>query len=270
MAVVYCCGMSHSIPDLKIFLLLVFLSLIILALDSLGLLKIIKRFAFYITNPVSFGLYSTNQHIARQFYFISAARFTAQENIALKEQLGELISENVLLKKQLAEKEAFVTQEDYLSFKTYNLQAARPTGLGRYLKIDKGLTSGVKAGNTAVFKDNYIGKVKAVTDESAQIQLLGDPDSKVAAFSQGKEGRARGVVVGQFGTDILMDKILHEEKITFEDLVYSEGTEGNLPRGLVLGKITQVLERQNEVFKQAKIEPIFNIRDLDLIFIIKE
>lgn len=249
---------------------MVFLSLVILALDTAGFLKAVKSFAFYITNPVSFGLYSTNQQIGRQFYFMFAARFAAQENMALKEQLGELISENAFLRRQLAEKEAFVAQEDFLSFKTYNLQAARPTGLGRYLKIDKGISSGIKTGDAAVFKDNYIGKVKAVTDESAQIQLLGDPDSKVAAFSQGKEGRARGVVVGQFGTEILMDKILHEEKIAFGDLVYSEGTEGNLPRGLVLGKITEVLKAENEVFKQATLVPIFNTRDLDLVFIIKE
>lgn len=262
--------MIRSIPDLKIFLILIFLSLVIWTLDTSGFLKSIKSFAFFLTNPISFGLYSTNQHIARQFFFISAARLAAQENIALKEQLGELISENANLRKQLAEKEAFISQEDYLSFKTYNLQAARPTGLGRYLKIDKGLNSGVKTGDAAVFKDSYIGKVVTVTDESAQIQLLNDPDSKVAAFSQGKEGRAKGVVAGQFGTEILMDKILHEEKISIGDLVYSEGTEGNLPRGLVLGKITEVLKAENEVFKQASLAPIFNIRDLDLVFIIKE
>ncbi|MEK6808304.1 MAG: rod shape-determining protein MreC [Nanoarchaeota archaeon] len=262
--------MTRIIPDLKIFLLLFFLSLLILTLDTFGFLKMVKSFAFYITNPISFGLYSTNQNIGRQFYFMFQARFAAQENKALKEQLAELISENANLRKQLVEKEVLTAQEDYLSFETYNLQAARPIGLGRYLKIDKGLNSGINLGNVAVFKDNYIGKVKVLGDESAQIQLLGDPDSKVAVFSQGLMGRAKGVLIGQFGTEILMDKILHEEKIASGDLVYSEGTEGNLPRGLVLGKITQVLERRSEVFKSAKVTPIFNTGDLDLIFIIKE
>lgn len=262
--------MDKIIPDLKIFLTVIFISLLLSLLDLAHFLTLPKSLVFYITNPISFGLYTTNQNIGRQFYFIFQARFAAQENRALKEQLAQLISENANLRKQVVEKEVFLSQEDYLSFETYNLQAARPIGLGRYLKIDKGSNSGVKIGNAAVFKDNYIGKVKAVGDESAQIQLLGDPDSKVAVFSQGLMGRAKGVLIGQFGTEILMDKILHEEKIAAGDLVYSEGTEGNLPRGLVLGKITEVLERRSEVFKQAKVTPIFNIRDLDLIFIIKE
>jgi len=63
---------------------------------------------------------------------------------------------------------------------------------------------------------------------------------------------------------------LHEEKITEGDLVYSEGTEGFLPRGLILGRVTQVRELQNEVFKQAKIKPIFDVRDLELVFLIQE
>ena len=67
-----------------------------------------------------------------------------------------------------------------------------------------------------------------------------------------------------------MDKILHEEKIAVGDLVYSEGTEGFLPRGLILGKVTEVLERATQVFKQAKVKSVFDIRDLELVFVISE
>ena len=125
-------------------------------------------------------------------------------------------------------------------------------------------------GQAVVSEDNFVGKVVAVSPDASNVQLLTDPDSKVAAFSQNKEGRAKGVLIGQFGTAILMDKILHEEKIAQGNLVYSEGLEGFLPRGLILGKITEVFERENEVFKQAKVSPIFDIRDLELVFVIQE
>jgi len=92
----------------------------------------------------------------------------------------------------------------------------------------------------------------------------------MAAFSQGLEGVAKGVLVGQFGTESLLDKILHEETIKAGDLVYSEGTEGNLPRGLILGKVVEVKGEENEVFKQAKVVPVFDIRDLELVFVIIE
>ncbi|MCL5784649.1 MAG: rod shape-determining protein MreC [Patescibacteria group bacterium] len=262
--------MDKALPNVKLFLVLIFFSLVIFLMDTANLLNFPKGLAFYITNPISFGIYNTNKSISRQFYFIFGARFAAQENKALKEQAGKLFSENANLRKKLAETEALVSQEKHLDPGTYNTLPARPIGLGRYLKIDKGSNSGIKVGEAVVFEDNFIGKVVTVSPQAANVQLVTDPDSKVAAFSQNKEGKAKGVLLGQFGTDVLLDKILHEEKIEMGDLVYSEGTEGYLPRGLILGKVTQVLEQENEVFKQAKVAPIFDISDLELVFVIEE
>lgn len=225
---------------------------------------------FYITNPISFGIYNTNQKLGKQFHFILQARFAAQENKALKEQTGQLFAENATLRKRLAETEAMLSQEKHLDPSNYNLFPVRPAGLGRYLKIDKGLTSGIRVGQAVVINDNFVGKIISVSSGASNVQLLTDPDSKVSAFSQNKDGKAKGVLIGQFGTDILLDKILHEEKINAGDIVYSEGLEEFLPRGLILGKVTQVLERENEIFKQAKVQPVFDIRDLELVFVIVE
>ncbi|MDO8573373.1 MAG: rod shape-determining protein MreC [Candidatus Daviesbacteria bacterium] len=262
--------MSKAIPNPKLVLFFSFLSLVIFLLDIANLLNFPKKMIFYITNPVSFGIYNTHQKIGRQFHFIFAARFAAQENKALKEQTAKLFSENAQLRKKLAEAESLLSQEKHLDPKTYNLLPARPIGLSRYLKIDKGSSSGIKVGQAAVFEDNYLGKVKVVTNESANIELLTDPDSKVSAFSHNQEGKAKGILGGQFGTEMILDKILHEEKVSVGDLVYSEGLEEFLPRGLILGSVTQVLERENEVFKQAKVIPVFNIGDLDLVFVITD
>ncbi|MBI2196848.1 rod shape-determining protein MreC [Candidatus Daviesbacteria bacterium] len=262
--------MTKVIPDIKAFLILIFFSLLIFFLDTVKLLDLPKRSFYYVTNPISFGIYNTNRNIGKQFHFIFQARFAAQENKALKQQIGKLLSENAELRKKLAETESLISQERHLDPGTYNLLPARPIGLGRYLKIDKGTASGIKVNQAVVFEDNFVGKVVAVSSASSNIELPTDPSSKVAAFSQNNEGRAKGVVVGQFGTEVLMDKILHEEKITEGDLVYSEGLEGFLPRGLILGRVTKVLERENEVFKQAKVQPVFDIRDLELVFVIQE
>lgn len=239
-------------------------------MDNFKLLNLPKTVVFYLTNPVSFGIYNTSQNIGKQFYFVFAARFAAQENKALKEQVGKMMSENARLRKELAETESLLSQEKHLDPKTYNLLPARPIGLGRYLKIDKGLASGVKTGQAVVFEDNFIGKIITVSAESSNIELVTDPSSKVAAFSQGTAGKAKGILIGQFGTEAILDKILHEEKVSVGDLVYSEGLEGFLPRGLILGKVSQVLERENEIFKQAKVQPVFGTGDLELVFVMEE
>ena len=262
--------MTKVIPGIKLFLILVVFSLLVLFLDTIKLLNLPKQLLYFITNPVSFGIYNTNRNIGKQFHFIFQARFAAQENKALKEQIGKLLSENSELRKSLGETQALVSQEKRLDPDTYDLLPARPIGLGRHLKIDKGSNSGISVGQAVIFEDNYLGRIFSVTPSASNIELLTDPNSKVAAFSINKEGKAKGVLLGQFGTEILMDKILHEEKIREGDLVYSEGLEGFLPRGLILGRVAKVLERTNQVFKQAKIQPVFDIRDLELVFVIEE
>lgn len=262
--------MERVIPSFKIFIFLLILSLLIIFLDGLNFFKYFKSALFYITNPISFGMYNTSKNINKQVYFLFAARLSAQENIALKEQIGKLLSENADIRKKLAETEAQLSQQKHLDPRTYNLIAARPIGLNKYLRIDKGSEARVKVGEAVIFNDNYIGRITEVSEKAANIQLLMDPDSKVAAFSQSLNGRAKGLLLGQFGTDLLMDKILHEETINVGDLVYSEGTEGFLPRGLILGRVTEILNRENEVFKQAKVAQIFDIRDLELVYVIEE
>lgn len=262
--------MERLLPNLKLFLSLILLSSLILILDSSHLLTIPKTLFSFLTDPISFGLYETNKNIQKQFYFIFLTRKAGQENKALKEQIAQVLSENATIRKKLAEVESLVSQDKYLNFDTYNLVSAHPIGINRYLKIDKGTSSGIKVGQAVVFNDNYLGKIVQVLERSSSVQLLPDPDSKVAAFSQGLEGKAKGVLLGQFGIDLLMDKILHEEIIKVGDLVYSEGIEEFLPRGLILGRVTKVLEQETQIFKQAKVTPNFDIRDLELVFVIQE
>ncbi len=262
--------MERVIPNLKLFFILIFLSFAIFILDLNKFLAAPKGILSFVANPISSVFYQTGKKIGRQFYFVFQSRFAAQENKALKEQNGQLLSENALLRKKLAESEALISQEKHLDSTIYNMIPAHPIGIGRYLKIDKGISSGVKSGQAVVFNDNYVGKIVQVSEKASSVQFLKDPDSKVAAFSQGLEGKAKGVLIGQFGSDLMFDKILHEEKIKIGDLVYSEGTEGYLPRGLILGKVIQVMERENEVFKQAKVQLNFDVRDLELVFVIAE
>ena len=262
--------MTKLIPNPKLFFTLTLASLLIFFLDQAKFLSLPKTGLSYLTTPVQYGFYKTGQAVQNQFSFIFSARFAALENKALQKQMGELISENAALRKQLVETKAQAEQGTYLDQQTYKTINARPIGLSRYLNIDKGTKDGIKLNQAVVFQNNFLGQIKNVGEKTSSILLSTDPDSKIAAFSINKEGKAKGIIIGQFGSEILMDKILHDEKISIDDLVYSEGLENSLPRGLVLGQVKEVLTRENEIFKQAKIKPVFDLRDLDVVFVIIE
>jgi rod shape-determining protein MreC len=261
--------MKVLLIDLKLFLLLTLICGVILITGKIGILEFPLKLIQTLTIPIQYGFYKTGQNTLSQFNFIFLARSSFQENVALKKQLSEVINDKALLSKKLKETEELVDQYNKLNPETYDLLPARVISSVRYLTLDKGLSDGLKGNESVVYKDNYIGKIQNVSPKISQVLLVTDPESKIAVFSQGESGRSKGIIQGQFGSELLMDKILHQEVIEKNDIVYSEGTEGLLPKGLIIGRVTEVLERQNEVFKQAKVEPVFNAVDLDNVFIIK-
>lgn len=254
--------------DLRTFFTLILISAVLIIADNLSWLGFVKSSLQYVTIPIQYGLYRTSLTVTKQFEFIYAARNASQENKALKDQLAQILSENAQLKKKLAEAESFVAQQNSLDSQTFNLIAARPIGLNRYLLIDKGSDDGIKVNQSVVFKDNLIGKIKEVSNKKSQVILPSDPDSQIAAYVSNEQGKGKGVLAGQFGSEMLLDKILHQEPASENDIVYTDGTEIEIPRGLILGKVSEILTRDNEVFKQAKVKPVFNVNDLDVVFIV--
>lgn len=262
-------AVKTTLVNLKLFLILTLISSAILLLDYFNLMQLPKSALSYLSAPIQYGLYRSAQGVRSQFKSIFLARLSAQENAALKNQLAQLLSENSQLKTKLSEAEKLIDQNSSLSPKTFDLIPARTIGLGRYLLIDKGSNDGIKSGQLVVFKDNYVGVIKMVSPKSSQVILSSDPDSKVAVFTQNSAGKAKGLLVGRFGSESFMDKVLHAESIKEGDLVYSDGTDGLLPRGLILGKVTQVIDQPNAIFKVAKVKAVFDASDLEVVFVMK-
>jgi len=260
--------LQSLLADSKLFLILTIISIVLTFADNLNFLSLPKSVIQNITIPIQYGLYKSSGEVARQFEFISLSRRASQENKALKQHLADILSENTILLQKLSELEAAVEQEKVLSSQTFALINARPIGINRFLFIDKGSDDGLKLNQAVVYKNNLIGQISEVSPKKSQILLASDPDLQISAFAQNPAGKAKGILTGQFGSEMLMDKILHSEAIEVGDLVYTEGTEIDIPRGLVIGEVSQVLSRENEVFKQAKVKPVIDIKDLDLVFII--
>lgn len=256
------------LSDVKLFSILILISALLIFTDHLSLLNQPKGFIQQVTIPIQYGLYKTSRLVINQFEFIILARKASQENKALTEQLALVLSENANLRRKLAETEGFVEQQKSLSPQEFNLVAARPIGQSRYLVIDKGIDDGIKVGQAVVYKDNFLGRVKEVSPKKANVIMSTDPDSRVSGFVTNNDGKAKGVIKGEFGSEMLLDKVLHQEPLNKNDLVYSEGTELDIPRGLIIGRISQVFNRDNEVFKQAKVLPVFTVGDLDIVFVV--
>lgn len=254
--------------DSKIIIFSVLIAVLLILVDMTGALNFPKGLLQSATIPVQYGLFKTSSQIGKQFEFIVLARRASQENKAMAEQLAQVLSENSQLQKQLAETKGMLGQQQTLDAQTFALVPARPLSLSRYLIIDKGSDHGLKSGQVVIYKDNFIGIIKEVSPKKSTVTLPTDPDAKLSAFASGQDGRAKGILLGQFGSEMLLDKIIQEEPIGKRDLVYTSGTEEEVPRGLIIGQVVETIVKDGEVFKQAKVKPNFDPASLDVLFII--
>ena len=62
--------------------------------------------------------------------------------------------------------------------------------------------------------------------------------------------------------------ISQTEKIEIGNIVVASGLEKNIPRGLVIGRVSKVEKESNELWQSAVIEPIANLDELIIISVL--
>lgn len=134
--------------------------------------------------------------------------------------------------------------------------------------IDKGFKDGVSVGLGVINEGGVIvGKVMEVKDRSAKICLVTSNSCKLAATIQNKD-RTIGVSEGNLGLTIRMNFIPQTEKININDLVITSGLGEIIPRGLVIGQVSEVLNKSNEIWQSATIEPLVDLNNLTIVSVI--
>lgn len=168
-----------------------------------------------------------------------------EENEALRAQLGAAKTERKLIVAKV------IGQDPLLS--------------SSKMIIDKGKNDLVKRGYLVIVKDILVGEVVSVGASSSTIRLLSDSETKIPAIT---EGKVKGILRGQFGNQIILEKIVQAKKLKVGELVFSSGEE-DMPKGLVLGKITKVDNEPAELFQKATIEPLVSFESLEIVFIVE-
>lgn len=139
--------------------------------------------------------------------------------------------------------------------------------------ISAGSNDGVKVDDPVVTADGLVGRVAAVSGRTARVTLLTDRSSAVSAvdLETGAEGLLKQ---GRAGTDVLMlDFVDKRFRVREGDSVVTAGTtRGELPslypRGIPIGRVTQVGSADTEVFKQIQVEPFVDFDSLHSVVVL--
>jgi len=137
----------------------------------------------------------------------------------------------------------------------------------RYIMINAGSADGVGLGMPVVTGGAVlIGRIAEVSTHTSKVQLLNDTASNVAVFLQ--QSRATGLVAGQADGSLRLGFVPHEETIAEGEIVLTSGLGGVLPRGLVVGQVSQVIRQDFALFQEAVVRPAADYQRVELVLII--
>ncbi len=268
--------MKNNLNKKKIYLL----AAIILLLIFLHSIKIIKPVETYIISGINKGgeiLYGIGQSWS-SFFSSSEEKVDLQNNNNdLQKQVNDLLAEKAYW--QTIEKEnerlknylQFFEDNDYEKVMTRlvssdNLFSHNNSKTNIYL--NKGESDGVEKGMAIINEEGIlVGKILSVKENSAQACLSINEDCKFAAGFNNKD-ETLGVVKGNLGLTISMNLIPQDQNIKSGDLVVSSGLQNNIPSGLIIGRVSSVIKESNDIWQEATIEPLYDLKELNVLAVI--
>lgn len=218
--------------------------------------------------PVEIWLYQNGQSIKK----IGQLRQILEENDYLKSEISKLSLDYIKLASLETENEYLKKELDFLQTNKYKYQLADVVSQQLYnshaVFINKGSKQGIRENlPVTVAQGVVVGKIVSVTEERSEVLLLTDVNSELAVTLSQSPGTS-GVVAGQAGGSLTMEFIPNNLEIKTGDLVVTSGLEENIPRGLLVGRVSDVENIIGEIFKHAKVVPPFDYSNIQSFTVI--
>ncbi len=136
------------------------------------------------------------------------------------------------------------------------------------LIINKGSSDGLMPGLVLVNENGIvIGKITLVKEASSQVCLITSSNCQLAATVLNQD-RSVALTDGKLGLTVSLDMIPQTEKINIGDIITTSGLSELIPRGLVIGRVTKIEKKSNEIWQKAIIEPDISLNNLNILSVI--
>lgn len=245
-------------------------------LDQTGYLTSVRAAAQTVLTPLQSALASTGQELEQYFEVSGDVRTLQARNAELESLANSLMVENIRLKELERENAALRQLLNYTRNNpqfTYDTTTIIGRSIGRdpsnllyFVYIDVGARDGVAEQMPVITDRGLVGRVTAVGPNSAKVLLLVDPASSVNAIIQ--NSRLTGLVRGNIDGTLTMERIPPNEKINPGDIILTSGLGGNFPDKLVIGQVTEILQRDQDMFQVARIRPTVDFGRLETMLVV--
>lgn len=244
---------------------------LLIFLHLLGVLRPLENIITRALNPLMQKLAYAGAGIRIAYQEQSAKRDFAQIAKDLESEVARLTEENAKLSAVAQENEILREHLGFLERRKYEYVMSNiisredifnAGGQTEALIIDKGRRDGLFEGLALVSeKGIIIGKIAEVKENTAKAYLANSDKCKFAAVVLDQNGTG-GIAQGNLGLVIKMNFIPQSAALAAGNVVITSGLEQAIPRGLVIGKITEIQKENNDLWQNATIESILDASDL--------
>tara|TARA_Y100000590_G_C15742073_1_gene1020614 strand:- start:2737 stop:3567 length:831 start_codon:yes stop_codon:yes gene_type:complete len=186
-----------------------------------------------------------------------------QELYNLVIQLKETQAENLRLRNLLEFKESFE-----MKGVVARVIAQDVSPEFRAIRINRGEDDGLKANMAVVTDQGVVGRILRTTSGTADVVTILDLLSVVDSIV--KRSRVRGIVEGLTDNLCQLKFALRTDDVEPGDLLISSGLGGVFPKGVPVGRVSDVKKLTYGVSQTVIVDPSVNFEKLEEVFVITE
>lgn len=260
------------------FFALVVLVLVLIAYTGENRLTLtpVEKIVKAVVAPFEAGVSKVVNGVSGSVNLLSSLSRTAAEDEDLRERLAKLESENALLKEYEYQN---LRLRDILEFKdsvsrsyvtvSASVIARNPSNWFQTITINRGISDGIKKNMAVVNGQGLVGHVINATVNSAEVSLIINDSSAVGGLVQ--VTRTPGIIEGLTDNSgyLKMIHIATDAAVREKQVVISSGLGGVFPKGLPIGKITDISMESNGLVKYAMVRPFVDFNRLEELLVIK-
>ena len=139
--------------------------------------------------------------------------------------------------------------------------------MSRVVYIDKGEGDGVMQDMAVITADGVVGKILRVFATTSQVLLINDPSSGVGALLE--KSRLQGVIKGTANGELVLEKMMSDERVEPGDQLQTSGGDQIFPKGLPIGTVKSVSPGR-DVFLKITVKPAAQLNQLEEVLVITQ
>lgn len=206
---------------------------------------------------------------------ITSAGKMADENEKLETEVASLKDQLRMLEGYKAENESLreliALKETRTDFETIgaNVIGRKTDELHSTIILDKGTKDGVKVNDIVLVPEGLVGVVFEANYNFCKVKTIFDTETSVSAIClrSGDMGVIETTANSQNSRKCNMNYIDRGAKTVVGDVIDTSGTGGIFPRGIRIGKITEIKEDSRNLTLTAVVETDIDIYGLDSVLI---